>query len=204
MAMPSHCFNSVMSFFSLAWLRNITVSVQGLPVFFFYRPFGLGRVNNSVRSATIYETVTADTIKLGSLSELVAGLPSFTSPEHTARSLAFDNPEILYKIKTGNYLPDELTRANFTTLIAALNFKSISGFKADWFLSDNISNLLNTPIASSSGIFSFFRFNAHNTTVQSLNVCTAPSAPRIAETLTSTGISSLFFSQVKQARVLNN
>lgn len=75
--------------------------------------------------------ITSATYRQGPLSDLVSGLGLFTTPEISARSLAFDNPEILYKIKTGNYLPDELTRANFTTLITSLNFKSINGYKAD-------------------------------------------------------------------------
>lgn len=202
--LPTHWLSSVFSFFSLVWLRNITVSVQGSPVFYFHRPLGFNRSGRSTKVTTIYETVTSDTVKLGSLSNLVIGLPSFTSPEHNARSLAFDNPEILYKIKTGNYLPDELTKANFNTLITALNFKSISGFKADWFFSDNTKNLLNAPTDSSLGIFTFFKFNGHNTGAQSLNSRTTLDASRLIETLTSTGIGSLFFAQAKQARVLNN
>ena len=71
------------------------------------------------------------TPELASLGTLATNTV-FGSPLTNLREARYENPEILYKIKTGNYLPDELARANFSSLLTTLNFKSISGLKASW------------------------------------------------------------------------
>lgn len=81
----------------------------------------------------------SSTLDSTQLLELTPGLASlgtlpadtfFGSPLTNNREARYENPEILYKIKTGNYLPDELARANFSSLLTTLNFKSISGLRA--------------------------------------------------------------------------
>nr|QTT61062.1 cytochrome c oxidase subunit 1 [Euplotes vannus] len=200
--MPSTFITSVSSFFSLVWLRLITTTVQGLPIFFFRRPLGFVRSDRSIKTESIYETITSATHRQGPLSELVTGLGLFATPEINARSLAFDNPEILYKIKTGNYLPDELTRANFTTLITSLNFKSINGYKADWFMSENTYNLIKS-ISAPGNLFNFFEFTKHNG-VRTADSSVTLNSSTLIEHLTTLNLNSLFFAQAKQARVLNN
>lgn len=55
-----------------------------------------------------------------------------------ARNLNINNPEYVYKTKIGNYLQDSLYSTNFSFLYSAINNKSISGLKANWFNSNAV------------------------------------------------------------------
>lgn len=123
----------------------------------------------------------------------------FNSPLTSNREARYENPEILYKIKTGNYLPDELARANFSSLFTSLNFKSISGLKASWWDSKNLSSLLDGAARSTTP--SYFGFISAFSSVR-----TAPTlnTNQLTETLISQNLRSLLFAQAKQVRVLSN
>lgn len=116
-----------------------------------------------------------------------------------------DNPEILYKIKTGNYLPDELAKANFSSLVTALNFKSIAGIKAEWWGARDTRSLFQEACAGSQlpSFMAFLDFFS-TTTLSGSAAGGVVSQSRLAETLASQNLQALLFAQAKQVRVLNN
>ena len=129
----------------------------------------------------------------------------FNLSTDNSRKTHSDNPEILYKIKTGNYLPDELARANFSSLITALNFKSIAGIKADWWGSSNTGSLVKDACAEAQlpSFISFLDFFS-TTTLSNSSGGLTEGRSRMVDTLTSQNLQSLLFAQAKQVRVLNN
>lgn len=65
------------------------------------------------------------------------------------------HPELIYKIKIGNYLPDDLYKTNYRYLYTSLNAKSILGHKASWFQSEDVSSLIKNDLLS----FNYYWFN---------------------------------------------
>jgi hypothetical protein len=126
----------------------------------------------------------------------------FTSVDNNPRSLTFDNANILYKIKIGNFLPDELYSSNFSFLHTSLNFKSVTGLQADWFLTDNLKSVLSNPAVNSKNPFDYLSYLNFNTQTSTLS----ESLFSVQDNFKVNGeaLKFLLFSQTKQTRVLNN
>ena len=58
------------------------------------------------------------------------------------RYLQFNNPSFVFKVKTGNYLPEKTLIKNFDHIINTLNFKTIQNKKSLWFNSEDIYTFL--------------------------------------------------------------
>ena len=193
-------------FFSLT---NLTLSLK-LYIFSFwwnnlfvtFHSFSLNDQPGCTKSALkLLTPAQINTSLVLSLNNIFFSNSFFTDVIGSPRNLLSDNPNILYKIKTGNYLPDELTRANFSFLLTSLNFKSISGIRADWFMSDQTGGFL-TNMTNTSNIFnSMFFYTGLARTLQPLN---STLDVYLINKLTTSNLSSLFFAQSKQSRVLNN
>jgi hypothetical protein len=141
----------------------------------------------------------------------------------SSRNLSVNSPDIVYKIKIGNYLPDSFYSSNFDFLQTTFNFKNIFSSSPDWFNSENsrysiyqLTGPLGNETDSSSlnkklNFFNFilsteFLLKSTNTAV---NDCITPSLNPVFKTKDlfiseSFTLPILFFSQAKQVRILNN
>ena len=199
---PTGLFASFRFFFSTSWTSNVFTSL----LFVEYPVI--------VKVPSIYPfKLKQNNMNYGLVSFTDAALdPQLLSTLHVStsnlRKTHNDNPEILYKIKTGNYLPDELTRANFSFLSTSINFKSISGIKGDWWDSRNTLSLFNNIIRAEQlpSYFSFIYFFSKPTC--SLSGDASPddliNKSKLADLLITQDLHSLLFSQAKQVRLLNN
>ena len=117
------------------------------------------------------------------------------------RNLEALSPELIYKIKIGNFLPDSIYRKNFQYLYTTLNSKSIAGYKADWFLSNDLITTLGNDLLEVNTKFNFIsnfvRFNE-------LSLTNYYPTNLTNYQLKTDNMVSLFFAQSKQVRVLNN
>lgn len=106
------------------------------------------------------------------------------------------SPKLIYKIKIGNYLPTDLYNINFNFLFTSLNSKTVLDISLDWFSSTIVTSILVNSIYNSKKINNFnFELNK----LSSLNILTNLSIHN-----SSLIFSSLFSSQSKQIRVLND
>lgn len=144
---------------------------------------------------------------------------NFNTVFNETRNLDFNYPEYIYKIKIGNYLPDALYKTNFSFLFSSINNKSIGGLKADWFNSKTILNDIVdfsqevTQTKTNSSQLNNIKFNTFGTynsiidglsTKSLLNVFNTQNSTILSDNLQQTQLTSLFFAQSKQTRVLNN
>lgn len=145
-------------------------------------------------------------------------LNHFTTTKH---------PELIYKIKIGNYLPDDLYKNNYKYLYTTLNTKSIFGQRAYWFQSNDVLSLIRSDLLT----FNFYWVNMSNYQNNSKMLEADVPFPYIKlnsfyfysfinnvnfinqlfinkfyfnPILLNNYITNLFFSQSKQNRVLNN
>lgn len=117
------------------------------------------------------------------------------------RNLEASNPELIYKIKIGNFLPDSLYKRNFQFLYSTLNSKSISGYKADWFLSNDLVKTLGDDMLSTDTKFNFISNFVHLSESSLIN---SYFKNLTNYQLKTDSIVSLFFTQSKQVRTLSN
>ena len=117
------------------------------------------------------------------------------------RNLGASNPELIYKIKIGDFLPDSTYKNNFQFLYSTLNSKSISGYKSDWFISNDLVKALGDDLTNVNLRFSFISNFVKFNELSPLN----PYAAQLTNYgLKATNLISLFLTQSKQVRVLNN
>lgn len=202
-ARPASFFASFFVFFDLSWLNHVftapvtlnyhLMTKRGLPNTHPTNPY---KRAFTYTNPTQFLELTPELVPTGPFSVNTV----FSSSLVNSREARYENPEILYKIKTGNYLPDELARANFASLLTSLNFKSISGIKASWWDSKNLSSLLDGAARNSTtpSYFAFISMLRNGRTAATLNT------NQLTETLISQNLRSLLFAQAKQVRVLNN
>lgn len=115
-----------------------------------------------------------------------------------------NHPFLIYKIKTGNFLIDSYILNNFYDMLNSLSFKSILNPQSFWFFSKNFNNLYQTTIDSFNisiknstlSYLFFYTFNLKSFSFFDKN--------NINLTILNTHLVSLFFSQLKQFRILNN
>ena len=122
-------------------------------------------------------------------------LLNFKDNSFDVRDVQHNNPTLIYKIKIGNFLPEPLYQTNYSNLINTSLKKSIFGIKSDWYQTNNLSDVFNlTSNTAKTNTLTFYsnliRDNNSNIKVR-----------HYTETLTLT---SLFFTQAKQTRILNN
>lgn len=126
----------------------------------------------------------------------------FPNYNRLSRYIDFENPNFVYKIKIGNYLPDSYS-LNFPSLINTISSKSLLGLCSEWFFNQQIStlwsSLLNSPTVSDNPLtitanklnsLGFLNFKFETFGVVDVN------GGSISK--------NLFFSQTKQSRILNN
>lgn len=70
------------------------------------------------------------------------------------RFLLFENPNIKFKVKVGNFLPRKPYETNFEYLLGTFNFKTTTGKNSLWLNSININNSLFDKFKTNNGIFS--------------------------------------------------
>lgn len=189
---PTQIYYSLKSFTSTAWFSNL-LSLT---------------LDYSLNKPVIAKSMTPDgtSTNFGSLTSTINKTSTFYNYNWQSlffannvevRSSSIENPTILYKVKTGNYLSDELYRTNFNFLHTALNFKSIAGLKADWFYS---GNLISSELSSQTGMFNYLTNVSSNPSNPTLSFFNTQSTLCIE----SSELKNLFFAQSKQLRVLNN
>lgn len=69
------------------------------------------------------------------------------------RFLLFENPNIKFKVKVGNFLPRKPYETNFEYLLGTFNFKTTTGKNSLWLNSLNINNFLSDKFKLNIGIF---------------------------------------------------
>lgn len=69
------------------------------------------------------------------------------------RFLLFENPNIKFKVKVGNFLPRKPYETNFEYLLGTFNFKTTTGKNSLWFNSLNIDNFLFSKFNVNKDIF---------------------------------------------------
>lgn len=130
------------------------------------------------------------------------------------RNLLSSYPNITYKIKTGNYLPDNLARANYSYLYTSFIFKTINNYKAEWFQSTILPVLLNEDLGfNRSAMYlsltfnqnklNFFLLSSYLFNINSSNNIFF-SKFYINNYLFQFYINNLYYTQSKQHRILNN
>lgn len=84
----------------------------------------------------------------------------------TKRFLLFENPNIKFKVKVGNFLPRKPYETNFEYLLGTFNFKTTTGKNSLWLNSLNINNILLEKFKINSELF----FNLKNANVLKENL----------------------------------
>lgn len=181
--------------FSLSWITRIfdlkyPISGHGnsyntTPSF----PYLYSKIQNS---SLIFKNVLTST----NLPHLPSALV-FGSTHSRFSELA--NPELIYKIKIGNYLPDDLYSSNFNFLINSLSKKSISGRKSSWYSSATFLNLLDDFKLTFATNQAPSTLNSLFTTATQITL-----TPHSTFTTTAQTAINLFLAQTKNDRVLNN
>jgi hypothetical protein len=127
-----------------------------------------------------------------------------------------DQPTILYKIKTGNYLPDGLFKVNFYFLYNTINYKTmLKQLRGGWFESSACGSDVYSRFSSLNGFSKVSEFNFNKTSVLDVVNTSSysffkPSILQVSSTyvnLLSTlnvDLEVLILNQTKQARILNN
>jgi len=131
----------------------------------------------------------------------------FSNEGSSSRFINLSNPNFVYKIKIGNYLPDALYNTNFSFLSNTINTKSLLGLQANWFNSANFSDLLSGNLSSfpanPSKVASF-----DNNKINTLDFMLVESLDTFSlknnKSSNDSAIKNLFFSQSKQTRVIND
>lgn len=131
----------------------------------------------------------------------------FANEGSSSRFINLSNPNFVYKIKIGNYLPDALYNTNFSYLSNTINTKSLLGLQANWFNSANFSDLLGSNLSSfptnPSKVESF-----DNNKINTLDFMLVESLDTFSlknnKSSNDSAIKNLFFSQSKQTRVIND
>lgn len=121
-----------------------------------------------------------------------------------------DHPTVLYKIKTGNYLPDELFKVNYYPLFNTINFKTmLKQVKGIWFESNSFALDLHSRFTN-TGKFAYNKTSALdvlNSMSKSLSVRDGFLVGSTYINLLSSmnvDLENLILNQTKQARILNN
>lgn len=135
----------------------------------------------------------------------------FDNSSTEVRNLNINNPELVYKTKIGNYLQDSLYNTNFSFLYSTINNKTVSGLRAEWFSSDSTktsiyttaNKLINSKLSQKTNKPNTLQNILLSKTNITSNLPTWKEQT-IFDELSNSQLTSLFFSQSKQTRVLNN
>lgn len=91
---------------------------------------------------------------------------NFLETYNNNRFLQYQNPEFLFKVKIGNYLPDKPLLKNFDYLINTLSLKTVQNKESYWLNSKIINTFLNTKnnfwsfdLLGKSTVFNFITWN---------------------------------------------
>jgi len=134
---------------------------------------------------------------------------SFIESGNNLRFLNLKTPNLLYKIKIGNYLPEDIYNNNFGFLLSTITQKSVSGKNSIWYNSINLlqmtsnSAFFTTHLTQTFNLqklnqFSVFAFS--NQLKEHLIITNK----KLTAPYTNNSITDFFFSQSKQMRLLNN
>lgn len=128
--------------------------------------------------------------------------PSSFSNLNANRNLLLPNPSLIYKIKIGNYLPGDFYSVNFKFLFNSINFKSVLGSSLDWFSSALSAEFITEPTGDLLG--KTFAHATNKISLSDLILSSANKSTLLLPEVLNTKFISLFTSQHKQARVLND
>lgn len=146
------------------------------------------------------------------------------------RYLQFNNPSFVFKVKTGNYLPEKTLIKNFDHIINTLNFKTIQNKKSLWFNSEDIYTFLmekhdfwSAGLLKNDDIFNFINWSdsiilkwknsmySHmdiffftNYLLLNSHIVTLMNSRWEFSTYINNYFNKLFFSQSKQMFIFNN
>lgn len=126
----------------------------------------------------------------------------FVNYTNSTRFVDFENPSFVYKIKIGNYLPESYVSTT-SSFINSFSQKSLLGVNSDWFFSNNmlalwgrffgnLSSFENSQPLQSNKLSTLGLFDWSSNLTLLNNAGSALS------------LKSLYFSQARQARVINN
>lgn len=230
----ANLFSSILHLLSFTLVKT---TLSSLKTFFLSSPSFFFNLNNSsfisiinfkFNQPTVRSSESFANTKLNSTNPFINSLNLeqfglFESFNTNFRNTSMYSPNIVYKIKIGNYLPDDLYRNNFNFLQTTFNFKNMFSSSPDWFNSLSAMQSVfklgysNDSVLDSSFLnqkLNFFNFTL-NTEFLSQSKSSALTGlvnlnansllilknSLISETYT---LPVLFFSQAKQVRVLNN
>lgn len=155
---------------------------------------------------------------------------TFMENYSNVRYLQFNNPSFVFKVKTGNYLPEKTLIKNFDHIINTLNFKTIQNKKSLWFNSEDIYTFLmekhdfwSAGLLKNDDIFNFINWSdsiilkwknsmySHmdiffftNYLLLNSHIVTLMNSRWEFSTYINNYFNKLFFSQSKQMFIFNN
>lgn len=183
----SYILEDFFLFFSVSWISEIFNIYENTPSFNSKKNINTSplQIKSILNQENIINIINNNNLMMG-----------FKDTNLLNRSLHNQNPNLIYKIKIGNFLPEAVYNTNYANLVNTSIRKSIFGLKSDWFQSNSVNQFLNNNvydgIKPNSLLFyknlitndKFSKENHYYTELQTLT--------------------SLFFSQAKQTRILNN
>lgn len=201
-------------------LRNITSGFS----FFNLNSLEFNVLGSGFGNSTYFRKFTQNsslysTSLINSSTELAS---VFFNKTPEVRFFSNEFPELIYKIKIGNYLPGDHLSTNFAHMYTTLNKKAILGVKGDWFNSSDILASLqkdSTALLMSSNLSHSAKGNVpgpfENNKTAFLDLFTTTLNAKSSYSLTNTLSlnflhdfqhipTSLFMAQSKQYRLLND